>query len=112
EPKAARKPKAESREPKAESREPKAESLLAAPWPLVQDHPVDAESIPHLAESRGEERLLHRHEHLPAIRERRKDALGLTVAVDQQRQVRTPHRFGSRDVCAHPLGAGDGQPRV
>src|SRR5947207_7297468 len=36
-PRAEGSPKAESRKPRAESREPKAESLLAAPWPLVQD---------------------------------------------------------------------------
>ncbi len=61
----------------------------SSPWrlrrcgPLVQDHPVDAESIPQLAEAGREKRLLHRHEHFTAIRERRVDALRLGVAVDE-----------------------------
>src|SRR5438105_3803449 len=34
---------------------------------LVDDHPVEAEAIPQLTESRGEERLLHRHEHVAPV---------------------------------------------
>lgn len=40
------------------------------PWPLAQDHPVDAKAIPQLAEPGGEERFLQGHEHFAAVAER------------------------------------------
>jgi hypothetical protein len=33
----------------------------------MDDHPIDAVPVAQLAESGGEERLLHRHEHLAAV---------------------------------------------
>jgi DNA-binding PadR family transcriptional regulator len=38
--------------------------------PLVKNHPVEAEAVLDLAESRGEERFLHRHEHATAVGQR------------------------------------------
>src|SRR5262245_28674692 len=74
---------------------------LASHGSLVDYHPVDAESIAQLGEPRGEERLLHRHEHFSSIRERRKDAFCFGVALDAQGQVAAPHRLGVGDVRAH-----------
>src|ERR1051326_3573136 len=69
--------------------------------PLVDNHPVDAESISQLGESGGEKRLLYRHEHFAALRESRKDAFRFGVTLDAQRQISTPHRLSGRNVGAH-----------
>src|SRR5437764_208255 len=71
----------------------------------MQDHPVDPETIAKLTESRSKESLLHGHEHLASVGERRKDALGLAVAVGVQGQIRASHRLGFRYVGASELSA-------
>ena len=48
----------------------------------MENHPVESEPIPQLAEPRGKERVLHRHEDLAALGERRKDAFRLGIALD------------------------------
>jgi hypothetical protein len=74
----------------------------------MHDHPVNPETITKLAETRSKESLLHRHEHLAPVGERRKDALGLAVALCFQSQVRTSHWFGFRDVGASKFSASNG----
>ena len=48
---------------------------------LVENHPVNAEAIPHLAKSGRKERLPHRHQSLAAIGKRGEDSFGLFVAI-------------------------------
>src|SRR3954451_25198202 len=73
----------------------------------MQDHPVDPETVANLAESRSEERLLHRHEHLASSGKRRKNAFGLAVALGVQGQVGASHWLRCRDVGAGKLSASD-----
>src|SRR4051794_21711150 len=73
----------------------------------MQDHPVDPETVANLAESRSEERLLHRHEHLASSGKHRKNAFGLTIALGIQSQVGASHWLRCRDVGACKLSASD-----
>src|ERR1700677_3635801 len=60
------------------------------PWARAlvchKDHPADTEFVGHHAESRREERLAHRHLHLPAIGETGKKLVGIGLAVGRDRQ--------------------------
>jgi hypothetical protein len=60
---------------------PISDSILHTAASLVQDHPVDAEPIPHLAEPRREERLFDRHQNLATLGKRGEYAFGFGIAV-------------------------------
>src|SRR5690349_629568 len=81
-------------------------------WALVQDHPIDAESVAHLAEAGGKECLFHRHQDLAAIGKGGEYALGLTIAGHAERQISAAHWLGGGDIRAHQLRAADRNARV
>ncbi len=58
-------------------------------------------SITHLAKAGSKESLLHWHQHLPPVGKGREDTLRLGFAIQSQRQVSAPHRFGVWDVRRH-----------
>jgi hypothetical protein len=64
----------------------------------VENHPVDAEPIAHLAKASGKRLLSNRHQDLTPVGKGGENAFSLTVTVDSQRQVRTPHRLGIWNV--------------
>jgi hypothetical protein len=64
----------------------------------VENRPIDAEPIAHLANSGDKELLSNRHQDLTAVGKGGENAFGLTVTIHSQRQVRTPHRLGIWNV--------------
>src|SRR5205814_1178262 len=88
---------------------------------LMENHPVDAEPIAHLAKAGGKELLSNRHQDLTAVGKGGENAVSVTVTIHSQRQVGAPHRLGLWNVrrpefsvanrnarvqhCVLPLGA-------
>src|SRR5256714_1212209 len=68
---------------------------------LVQQHPRRPKPVAQHREPVREKRLLHFHEDLTTLAEQRVEPLRLLRAIHPQRQIRTAHRLGARDVRAH-----------
>src|SRR2546423_6957765 len=68
---------------------------------LVQQHPRRPKPVAQHREPVREKRLLHFHEDLTTLAKQRVEPLRLLRAIHPQRQIRTAHRLGARDVRAH-----------
>ena len=79
---------------------------------LVENHPVDAEPVAHLAKAGSKECLLYRHQDLAAVGKHRENAVRLNVGIHSQGQVSTPHRFGVWDVRRHQLSVANRNARM
>src|SRR6185312_9542635 len=87
-------------------------SLLLVRCLWVHEHPGGSELVSEHGEAGREECLLHRHEHLRAGGEQRKDAIGFPVAVERQRQIGAANGLEARDVRAEQIGSAKLHPRV
>src|SRR2546425_8255109 len=68
---------------------------------LVQQHPRRRKPVAQHREPIRKKRLLHLHEDLTTLAKQRVEPLRLLRSVQPQRQIRTAHRLGTRDVRAH-----------
>src|SRR3989441_5058730 len=68
---------------------------------LVQQHPRRRKPVAQHREPIRKKRLLHLHEDLTTLAKQRVEPLRLLRSFQPQRQIRTAHRLGTRDVRAH-----------
>lgn len=78
----------------------------------MDNHPVDAEPIAHLAKAGGKELLSNRHQDLTAVGKGREDAVSFAVTIHSQREVRAPHRLGFWNVRCPEFSVANRNARV